>query len=80
MFLSPTEKMKCRATGSNPDQVATVVRKLAANVKAQHATADWGGIARMRKLVAHHDNKINDDLLWQALTVRIPNLIQELGL
>jgi hypothetical protein len=30
--------------------------------------------------VAHHSDKVNDDLLWQALTVRIPNLVRELGL
>ncbi len=34
----------------------------------------------MRNLVAHHYDKVNDDLLWRALTVRIPGLITSLGL
>jgi len=34
----------------------------------------------MRNLVAHHYDKVNDDLLWQALTVRIPALLTESGL
>jgi uncharacterized protein with HEPN domain len=41
---------------------------------------DWTGISRMRNLVAHHYDKVNDDLLWQALTVRIPKLLRELDL
>ncbi len=61
-------------------KIATVAEKLPADYKAQHATVDWSGINRMRNLVAHHDDKVNDDLLWQALTVRIPHLIRELGL
>ena len=33
----------------------------------------------MRNLVAHHYDQVNDDLLWEALTVRIPNLVHDLG-
>jgi len=29
-------------------------------------------INRMQNLVAHHDDKINDDLMWQALTGGCP--------
>lgn len=47
--------------------------------KARHPAVDWMGIGRMRSLVAHHDDKVNDDLLWQAITVRIPGLLDELG-
>lgn len=60
-------------------KIATVAEKLPDDFKAQHSGVDWTGIARMRNLVAHHYDKINDDLLWQALTVRIPNLVDELG-
>ena len=34
----------------------------------------------MRNLVAHHYDKTNDDLMWQALTGRVPDLIRQLGL
>lgn len=61
-------------------KVATVAEKLPDEFKAQHAGIDWVGIARMRNLVAHHYDKVNDDLLWAALAVRIPNLMTELGL
>jgi uncharacterized protein with HEPN domain len=60
-------------------KAATVAEKLPDGYKAQHAGVDWAGINRMRNLEAH-DGKVNDDLLWQALTVRIPALLTELGL
>jgi uncharacterized protein with HEPN domain len=61
-------------------KTATVAEKLPDDLKAQHPRVDWVGINRMRNLVAHHYDKVNDDLLWQALTVRIPSLVQELDL
>jgi uncharacterized protein with HEPN domain len=46
----------------------------------QHPEVDWTGINRMRNLVAHHYDKVNDDLLWTALSVRIPRLVKDLGI
>jgi len=60
-------------------KAATVAEKLPDDFKAQHSEVDWVGINRMRTLEAH-DAKVNDDLLWQALTVRIPALLTESGL
>ena len=61
-------------------KTATVAEKLPDQFKAQHPGVDWTGINRMRNLVAHHYDMVNDDLLWQTLTVRIPKLVRELGL
>lgn len=55
-------------------KIATVAEKLPEDFKADYPDVDWAGINRMRNLVAHHYDKVNDDLLWQALTVRIPHL------
>ena len=60
-------------------KAAIVAAKLPDDYKDRHAGVDWAGINRMRNLEAH-DDKVNDDLLWQALTVRIPALLTELGL
>jgi uncharacterized protein with HEPN domain len=61
-------------------KIATVAEKLPDEFKSQHSDVDWTGISRMRNLVAHHYDRVNDDLLWQALTVRIPKLLRELDL
>jgi len=60
-------------------KAATVAEKLPDDFKAQHPEVDWVGINRMRNLVAHHDDRVNDDLLWEALTGRIPKLLEDLG-
>jgi len=61
-------------------KAAIVAEKLPDDYKDRHPGVDWAGINRMRNLQAHADDKVNDDLLWQALTVRIPALLTELGL
>lgn len=60
-------------------KVATVAGKLPADFKGAHADIDWAGINRMRNLVAHHYDQVNGDLLWQALTTRIPDLLARLN-
>jgi hypothetical protein len=38
---------------------------------------DWVGLSRMRNLVARYYDKVNDDLAWQALAVRVPSVVRE---
>jgi uncharacterized protein with HEPN domain len=61
-------------------KAATVAEKLPDDYRCRHPDVDWAGINRMRNLVAHHYDKVNDDLLWTTLTVRIPRLMIDLGL
>lgn len=60
-------------------KVATVAEKLPDDFKGVHSDIDWPGINRMRNLVAHHYDKVNDNLLWQALTTRVPDLLARLN-
>lgn len=55
-------------------KVATVAEKLPQAFKDSHPDVDWQGINRMRNLVAHHYDRVSHDLMWAALTVRIPEL------
>ena len=61
-------------------QVATVVEKLPTAYKDQHPDVDWVAISRMRNLIAHHYDKVDDRLVFSALASRIPDLIIRLGL
>lgn len=61
-------------------KIATVAEKLPEDYLTEHAHVDWTGIKRMRNLVAHHSDEVEDDLLWQALAVRIPALAKDLDL
>ncbi len=60
-------------------KAATVAERLPDGFKADHPDVDWSGINRMRNLVAHHYDKVNDDLLWETLNVRIPDLIKDVN-
>ncbi len=60
-------------------KVAIVAEELPDDYKDRHMGVDWAGINRMRNLETH-DDKVNEYLLCQALTVRIPALLTELGL
>jgi uncharacterized protein with HEPN domain len=55
-------------------KVATVAEKLPQAFKDRHPEVDWQGINRMRNLVAHHYDRVSHDLVWEALSTRIPGL------
>ncbi len=60
-------------------QVATVVEKLPATFKEARDDVDWVAIARMRNLIAHHYDKVDDRLVFTTLAHRIPDLLARLG-
>jgi uncharacterized protein with HEPN domain len=59
---------------------ADVAEKPPDDFKAGCPDIDWTGVKRMRNLVAHHYDKVTDDLLWQALITRVPDRVKRLGL
>ncbi|WP_448060511.1 HepT-like ribonuclease domain-containing protein [Cellulomonas hominis] len=61
-------------------KVATVAEKLPADYTAAHGSVAWVAIGRMRSLVAHHYDKVNDDMMWAALSRRVPEMVRSLGL
>lgn len=61
-------------------QVARIVEKLPDEYKRLHDAVDWVAIGRMRNLIAHHYDKVDDHLVFAALARRVPDLLNELGL
>jgi len=60
-------------------KVATVTERLPEEFKDRHPQIAWRNIARMRNLVAHHYDHVDDDLIWNALVKLIPALVQDLA-
>lgn len=60
-------------------QVATVAEKLPAAFRQAHDDVDWVAIGRMRNLIAHHYDKVDDRLVFTALARRVPDLLARLG-
>ena len=61
-------------------QIATVAEKLPESFKAAYPATDWIAIGRMRNLIAHHYDRVDDRLVFQALAGRIPALMEDLGM
>lgn len=61
-------------------KVATVAEKLPREFKDAHPGIQWSSINRMRNLVAHHYDKVDDHFIWNALVAEIPKLATDLGL
>lgn len=61
-------------------QIATVVEKLPQSFKDTHPNVEWAQIGRMRNLIAHHYDNVNDRLVFSALAERVPRLVAALGL
>jgi uncharacterized protein with HEPN domain len=59
-------------------KVATVVERLPDEFTSAHPEIEWAKIRRMRNLVAHHYDHV-DDLLWAALSRRIPDLVNTIN-
>jgi len=60
-------------------EVATVVERLPDSFKAQFPAIEWVKIQRMRNMVAHHYDRVQDDFVWETLHTRIPGLLRDLG-
>jgi len=56
-------------------KVATVVERLPEEFKANYPDIAWVNIVRMRNLVAHHYDHVDDDLIWNALANLVPALV-----
>ncbi|WP_307816107.1 HepT-like ribonuclease domain-containing protein [Myceligenerans indicum] len=56
------------------------MQKLPATYKDAHEGVDWLGISRMRNLIAHHYDRVDDRLVFSALASRIPELLDSLGI
>ena len=61
-------------------QVATVAEKLPETFKDTRTGVDWVAIGRMRNLIAHHYDRVNDQLVFATLQRRVPDLMNHLGL
>ena len=61
-------------------KVATIVERLPEEFKAEYPDVEWSNIIRMRNLVAHQYDKVNDDLMFVTLRRDIPALIERLEL
>ena len=61
-------------------QIAIVVENLPEGFMRAHPDVAWERIARMRNLIARHEDRVDDRLVFTALAERVPQMLRALGI
>ena len=69
-----------RAAQKAIEIVAEATKKLPESFKEQHTEVPWHEIICMRNRMTHAYDEIDDDLVWQVLVSRLPELARQLNL
>ncbi|SDN73871.1 hypothetical protein SAMN05216355_11228 [Actinomyces ruminicola] len=78
---SPADRLERRLADLRRfgNEAAFVVEQLPQSYKKQFPHVGWVGIMRMRNLITHHRDRVNDDLMFHALATRVPTKLARLG-
>jgi uncharacterized protein with HEPN domain len=58
--------------------VGEAAKHVSSETRAKHPDVSWSAASRMRDRLVHHYFDINLDVLWQTVTVDLPELLQAL--
>ena len=62
----------------NVEIIGEAVKQLPEDMRAQYPQVEWRKIAGLRDIVAHAYFGINDEILWDVVQNRIPDLKQDI--
>lgn len=62
----------------NLELIGEATKSLPREARDLAPNIDWRGIAGLRDILAHAYFSINDQLLWEIITVRVPELLATL--
>ena len=60
----------------NIEIIGEAVKQVPKNIRDQYSEVDWRRIAGMRDIVAHHYFSINDEIVWDIVENKIPELTE----
>lgn len=63
-----------RATERSLQIIGEAVKKLPESITEKNQKTDWRGIAGMRDVVVHEYSRVKTEVIWKALTTKIPSL------
>jgi uncharacterized protein with HEPN domain len=61
----------------NIEIVGEAVKQIPGEIRDQHPEVDWRRIAGMRDIVAHHYFSIHDEIVWDIIENKIPELAEK---
>jgi uncharacterized protein with HEPN domain len=61
--------------------VGEQVKRLPQSYKVEHGDVDWSSMVGMRDRISHgYRRDLNEEIIWKALSVSLPEVRRELGL
>ncbi len=79
-FFDPDDDDQRRIARSVLVDLSTAADRLPSAYRDAHPDVDWAGIRALRNFIAHDYDGTDDELLWQAIAVRFPEIVAALGI
>lgn len=79
-FKDPADDDQRRIARSLIVDLSAAADRLPAAFREAHPEIDWVGIRAVRNFIAHDYDGTDDELLWQAIAVRFPEIMAALGI
>lgn len=79
-FHDPDDDDQRRIARSLLVDLSSAADRLPATFRDAHPQVDWAGIRAVRNFIAHDYDGTDDELLWQAIAVRYPEVVSALGI
>ncbi len=77
-FTDTDDDDRRRIARSLVGDLSAAANRLPAAFREQHAELDWTGIRAARNFIAHDYDGTDEEILWQAVTVEFPAIVQAL--
>jgi len=79
-FFDPDDDDQRRIARSLVIDLSTASDRLPASFRDQRPGMDWGGIRAVRNFIAHDYTGTDNEVLWQAVAVEFPRIVEALGI
>lgn len=79
-FVDPADDDQRRIARSVLVDLSAAADRLPASFREAHPSIDWAGIRAVRNFIAHDYDGTDEELLWQAIAVRLPEVVRALGI
>jgi uncharacterized protein with HEPN domain len=79
-FVDPDDDDQRRIARSLVIDLSAAADRMPERFRDAHPEIDWRGIRAVRNFIAHDYDGTDEEILWQAVAVRFPQIAAALGL